>query len=209
MNKGHLYVISGFSGAGKGTVVKSLIDRIPDVALSVSATTRTPRQGEYYGKHYYFLDKHVFEDMITKNELYEYAVYLDNYYGTPKKFVQEQLSEGFDVILEIEMQGALQVKQAEPDAILIFIIPPRVETLRRRLLNRNTETLDVIHKRLEKSSIEVDQMIHYNYIVENDKLEVCVEDIIAIMRAEKIKKADKQKIMNRFHQEFDNILKGE
>lgn len=209
MNKGHLYVISGFSGAGKGTVVKSLIDRHPEIALSISATTRTPRQGEFYGKHYYFLDKQVFEDMIAKDELYEYACYLDNYYGTPKKFVEEQLEAGIDVILEIEMQGALQVKKAAPEAILIFIIPPKVETLRRRLLNRNTETLDVINKRLEKSAIEVDQMVHYNYIVENDRLEVCVEDIIAIMRAEKIKKADKRVIMERFHQEFDKVLKGE
>ncbi len=208
-NKGKLYVISGFSGAGKGTVVKALIDRKPEVALSVSATTRMPRQGEVYGKHYYFLEKRVFEDMIAKEELYEYACYLGNYYGTPQKFVQEKLDEGIDVILEIEMQGALQVKKVAPEAVLIFIVPPKVEILKRRLLNRNTESLEVIEKRLQKSCSEVEQMIYYDYIVENNQLEVCVEDVIAIMRAEKIKLADKQQLMKRLHQEFDEILKGE
>lgn len=209
MNKGKLFVISGFSGAGKGTVVKALIDRKPEIALSVSATTRTPRQGEVYGKHYYFLERKVFEDMIANNELYEYACYLDNYYGTPQKFVNEKLEAGIDVILEIEMQGALQVKQVAPEAILIFIVPPKVEILKTRLLNRNTETMDIIHKRLEKSSNEVEQMVFYDYIVENNQLEVCVEDIIAIIRAERIRMSNKHEIMSRFNREFDLILKGE
>ncbi|MDO4766317.1 MAG: guanylate kinase [Eubacteriales bacterium] len=209
MNKGKLFVISGFSGAGKGTVVKALIDRKPEIALSVSATTRTPRQGEVYGKHYYFLERKVFEDMIANNELYEYACYLDNYYGTPQKFVNEKLEAGIDVILEIEMQGALQVKQVAPEAILIFIVPPKVEILKTRLLNRNTETMDIIHKRLEKSSNEVEQMVFYDYIVENNQLEVCVEDIIAIIRAERIRMTNKHEIMTRFNREFDLILKGE
>lgn len=207
--KGKLYVISGFSGAGKGTVVKALIDRKPEIAFSVSATTRTPRQGEVYGMHYYFLERKVFEHMIENNELYEYTTYLDNYYGTPQKFVNEKLDAGIDVILEIEMQGALQVKEAAPEAVLIFIVPPRVDILKTRLINRNTESMDVIQKRLEKSSNEVPQMIHYDYIVENNQLEVCVEDIIAIMRAEKIKLADKHKLMARLNQEFHEILKGE
>lgn len=209
MNKGKLFVISGFSGAGKGTVVKALIDRKPEIALSVSATTRTPRQGEVYGKHYYFLERKVFEDMIANNELYEYACYLDNYYGTPQKFVNEKLEAGIDVILEIEMQGALQVKQVAPEAILIFIVPPKVEILKTRLLNRNTETMDIIHKRLEKSSNEVEQMVFYDYIVENNQLEVCAEDIIAIIRAERIRMTNKHEIMTRFNREFDLILKGE
>lgn len=209
MTKGKLYVISGFSGAGKGTVVKALIDRKPEIALSVSATTRTPRQGEIYGKHYYFLEKKVFEDMIAKQDLYEYAAYLDNYYGTPKKFVEEKLDAGIDVILEIEMQGALQVKKMAPQAILIFIVPPKVEILKTRLLNRNTESMEIIDQRLQKSSAEVDQIIHYDYIVLNNQLEVCVEDIIAIMRAEKIRLANKNELMTRFHQEFEEILKGD
>lgn len=207
--KGKLYVISGFSGAGKGTVVKALIDRKPEVAFSVSATTRTPRQGEVYGKHYYFLERNVFEQMIENKELYEYTTYLDNYYGTPQKFVNEKLDAGIDVILEIEMQGALQVREAAPEAVLIFIVPPRVDILKTRLINRNTEPMEIIQKRLEKSSNEVPQMVHYDYIVENNQLEVCVEDIIAIMRAEKIKLADKHELMNRLNQEFSQILKGE
>ncbi len=209
VSKGKLYVISGFSGAGKGTVVKALIDRRPEIALSVSATTRTPRQGEVYGKHYYFLEKKVFEDMIAGDELYEYASYLGNYYGTPQKFVQEKLDAGIDVILEIEMQGALQVKQKAPEAVLIFIVPPRVEILKTRLLNRNTESMDIITRRLEKSCTEVGQMIYYDYIVENNQLEVCVEDVIAIMRAERIRQVDKHQLMERLHQEFNVILKGE
>lgn len=209
MSKGKLYVISGFSGAGKGTVVKALVDRKPEIAVSVSATTRLPRQGELYGKHYYFLERKVFEDMIANHELYEYTTYLDNYYGTPQKFVKEKLDAGIDVILEIEMQGALQVRQAAPEAILMFIVPPKVEILKTRLQNRNTETEDVIQKRLLKSSNEVDQMIFYDYIVVNNQLEVCVEDIIAIMRAEKIKQADKTEMMSRLHQEFNELLKGE
>lgn len=207
--KGKLYVISGFSGAGKGTVVKALIDRKPEIAFSVSATTRTPRQGEVYGKHYYFLERNVFEHMIENKELYEYTTYLDNYYGTPQKFVNEKLDAGIDVILEIEMQGALQVREAAPEAVLIFIVPPRVDILKTRLINRNTEPMEIIQKRLEKSSNEVPQMVHYDYIVENNQLEVCVEDIIAIMRAEKIKLADKHELMNRLNQEFSQILKGE
>lgn len=209
MNKGKLYVISGFSGAGKGTVVKALLDRRPEMVLSVSATTRTPRQGEINGKHYYFLEKKVFEEMIAGKELYEYASYLDNYYGTPRRFVQEKLDAGIDVILEIEMQGALQVKQRAPEAVLIFIAPPKAEVLKQRLFNRNTESVEVIERRLEKSAAEVAQMVHYDYIIENNQLESCVEDVIAVMRAEKIKQLDKRRFMEQLHQEFDVILKGE
>ncbi len=209
VNKGKLYVISGFSGAGKGTVIKALIDRRPEIALSVSATTRSPRQGEVYGRHYYFLEKKVFEDMIAGDELYEYASYLDNYYGTPRKFVQEKLDAGIDVILEIEMQGALQVKQRAPEAVLIFIIPPKVEILKTRLLNRNTESAEIIERRLKKSSAEVAQMVHYDYIIENNQLEVCVEDVIAVMRAERIRQVDKHRLMEHLCQEFSEILKGE
>ena len=146
--KGVLVVVSGFSGAGKGTVMKALLEKYDNYALSVSATTRSPRPGEENGREYFFLTESQFEDMIRNDELIEHARYVDHYYGTPRKYVEDKMAAGKDVILEIEIQGALNVKRQYPDAILIFVVPPTAAELKRRLVSRGTETEEVIASRL-------------------------------------------------------------
>ena len=138
MERGMLVVVSGFSGAGKGTIMKRITEKYDNYALSISATTRSPREGEEEGKSYFFVSKARFEEMIDKDELVEYAKYVDNYYGTPRKFVEDCLNRGKDVILEIEIQGALKIKKKYPGSLLIFMTPPSAEELRSRLIGRNT-----------------------------------------------------------------------
>ncbi|MCR1918198.1 guanylate kinase [Frisingicoccus caecimuris] len=188
--KGILAVISGFSGAGKGTLVKELLTRHEqEYCLSISATTRIPREGEVDGQHYFFLDKSVFEQRIQEERFLEHACYVDNYYGTPKDFVFNKLSQGISVILEIEMQGALKVKERYPETVLIFVTPPTAEELEARLRGRGTETEEVILSRLSRASEEVTYMDKYDYIVlnENGKVVECAEDIHQIIEAEKRK----------------------
>ncbi len=180
MNKGALFIISGPSGTGKGTVCKELIAR-GDVFLSVSATTRDRRAGEIDGETYHFTDKAGFEKMIAAGEMLEWACYNGNYYGTPKAAVEKMLSEGRNVILEIEPQGALAVKEKMPEAVLIFVIPPSVEVLKGRLLDRGRESEEEIFERLAAAVWELEQAEKYNYIVENDALSDCVDEISAIM----------------------------
>ena len=151
-NQGVLAVISGFSGAGKGTLMKELMKRYEETyALSVSATTRNPREGEVDGREYFFKTTEEFEKMIAKEELIEYARYVENYYGTPRTYVEQQLEAGKDVILEIEIQGALKVKERFPDTLLLFVTPPSAKELRRRLVGRGTETMEVIESRLARA----------------------------------------------------------
>ena len=153
--KGILIVVSGFSGSGKGTLMKELLTRYPDTyALSISATTRLPREGEVDGREYFFVSKDEFEKMIAKGELIEYAKYVENYYGTPRDYVEKKLDEGKDVILEIEIQGALNVKKMFPDTLLLFVTPPSAEELRKRLVGRGTETMDVIESRMDRACEE-------------------------------------------------------
>lgn len=180
---GVLTVISGFSGAGKGTIMKELVQKYP-YFLSISATTRKPRTGEADGREYFFHTREEFEQMIKDNELIEWAEYVGNYYGTPKKAVEQQLSEGKDVILEIEMQGGLHVKEQFPDALLIFLTPPSVEELKQRLYGRGTETQEEIKKRLNHAEEEASYMQHYDYIVVNDVLEDAVKQIHTIITNE-------------------------
>lgn len=182
--KGCLTIISGFSGAGKGTVVKELMRRYDCYALSISATTRSPRDGEVDGREYFFKTKEEFEEMIEQDALYEHALYVSNYYGTPKAYVQEQLSAGKDVILEIEVQGALTVKEKNPEAILIFITPPSAKELRRRLIGRGTETMDVIEDRMRRAAQEAVYMKDYDYLILNDQLDLCVEEIHQLIQRE-------------------------
>ena len=153
--KGCLVIISGFSGAGKGTVVKALMERFDCYALSISATTRQPRPGEENGREYFFKTKEEFEELIRQDALYEYAQYVSNYYGTPKAYVEEQLEAGKDVILEIEVQGALKVKEKNPDALLLFVTPPSAQELKRRLEGRGTETPEVIEERMARAAQEI------------------------------------------------------
>ncbi len=183
MRKGILIVVSGFSGAGKGTLMKKLVQEYDDYALSISATTRDPRPGEENGREYFFLKKEEFKQKIAENGLIEYARYCDNYYGTPRAYVEKQLADGKDVILEIEIQGALKVRKQYPDALLLFVMPPGAEELRRRLEGRGTETQDVIDKRMHRAREEAESIEEYEYIVVNDDLETCVRELHAIIKA--------------------------
>jgi len=178
MNRqGILVVVSGFSGAGKGTLMKELLKRYDNYALSISATTRAPREGETDGKEYFFVTKEQFEKMRDERKLIEYAQYVNNYYGTPKEYVEQKMAEGKDVILEIEIQGALKVKKRFPDALLLFVTPPSAEELRRRLVGRGTETLEVINARLARAAEEASGMEAYDYLLINDDLDRCVEEM--------------------------------
>lgn len=177
MSRGILVVVSGFSGSGKGTVMKRLMEKYDNYALSVSVTTRNPRPGEKDGEAYFFRTKEEFEQLIREDGLIEYAQYVENYYGTPRKYVEEQLAAGKDVILEIEIQGALKVKKRFPDALLLFVTPPSAEELRRRLVGRGTETLEVINARLARAAEEASGMEAYDYLLINDDLDRCVEEM--------------------------------
>ena len=176
-HQGILVVVSGFSGAGKGTLMKELLKRYDNYALSISATTRAPREGETDGKEYFFVTKEQFEKMRDERKLVEYAQYVNNYYGTPKEYVEQKMAEGNDVIREIEIQGALKVKKRFPDALLLFVTPPSAEELRRRLVGRGTETLEVINARLARAAEEASGMEAYDYLLINDDLDRCVEEM--------------------------------
>ena len=176
-HQGILVVVSGFSGAGKGTLMKELLKRYDNYALSISATTRAPREGETDGKEYFFVTKEQFEKMRDERKLIEYAQDVNNYYGTPKEYVEQKMAEGKDVILEIEIQGALKVKKRFPDALLLFVTPPSAEELRRRLVGRGTETLEVINARLARAAEEASGMEAYDYLLINDDLDRCVEEM--------------------------------
>ena len=208
-DKGLLLVISGFSGAGKGTVVKRLLEQHNDYALSISATTRSPREGEQDGREYFFKSKEEFEKMIEASELIEYARYVDNYYGTPKAYVEEQLKEGKNVILEIEIQGALNIKSMFPDAVLLFIMPPSAKELERRLVGRGTEDEATIRARLSRASEEAQGVENYNYIVINDDVDSCVETKDAIDESERRQAANNINLINNIKEELKAYSKGE
>lgn len=203
--KGLLLVVSGPSGAGKGTICKVLMDRNKDIKLSVSATTRQPRNGEVEGENYYFLTHEKFNDMISKNEFLEYASTYSNFYGTPKGPVMESLEKGQDVVLEIEMQGARQVKQIYPEAILIFVLPPTLNELQSRLSSRGTETEEQMQERLSCAFEEIKQIKDYNYFIFNEtnkEVEAAIE-IENIISAEKNKSARyEEDIIRKFKEEL-------
>ena len=181
--KGIIIVVSGFSGAGKGTLMKELTKKYDNYALSVSATTRNPRPGEVNGREYFFVSNEEFEKLIKENGLIEHAGYVDHYYGTPRKFVEDKLSQGIDVILEIEIQGALQIREQYPDAVLLFVMPPSVAELEKRLRGRGTETEEVILQRLKRAKEESVGIEKYDYLVINDDLEKCTERLHSIREA--------------------------
>ncbi|MBQ6733485.1 MAG: guanylate kinase [Lachnospiraceae bacterium] len=180
--KGLLIVLSGFSGAGKGTLIRKLMEAHDHYVLSVSMTTRSPREGEQEGREYFFTDEAHFTEMIDRNGFLEHAVYSGNHYGTPRAFVEEQLTAGKDVLLEIEVQGALQVKERFPEALLIYVVTPTVAELRRRLEGRGTESAEAIARRLKRAADESDTLASYEYIVINDDVTRCAEEIHGIVQ---------------------------
>jgi len=200
-NKGFLIVISGFSGVGKGTVVKRLVEDYK-YSLSVSATTRAPREGEVDGKDYYFKSVSDFQNLIDYNGFIEWAQYVDNYYGTPRKFVEEEMKAGHDVILEIEVQGAMHIKEQYPDALLIFVTAPSADVLRDRLKGRGTDSDEVIAKRLRRAKDEADDIDVYDYIVVNDDLEECVKAVNSVIVANKCKKQNNIKFIEDIKQQL-------
>lgn len=209
-SRGILIVFSGFSGSGKGTVMNELMRRYEAYyALSISATTRTPRATEQEGREYFFKTKKEFEKMIEKNELIEYALYVGNYYGTPRSYVEEQLKAGKDVILEIEIQGALKVKELFPDTLLLFVTAPNAAVLKDRLSRRGTEEPQVIQERLIKAYEESAQASSYDYLIVNDKLDACVETVHSIIQNEHCKVSRNQGFLNQINQELYSFVKGE
>ncbi|WP_029233367.1 guanylate kinase [Butyrivibrio sp. VCB2006] len=181
--KGIIIVVSGFSGAGKGTIMKALTAKYDQYALSISATTRDPRPGEQNGREYFFVSNEEFEKLIAEDGLIEHAGYVNHYYGTPRKFVEDKLKAGIDVILEIEIQGALQVKKQYPEAVLLFVMPPSAAELEKRLRGRGTESDEVIRQRLSRAVEESVGIENYDYIVINDILDDAVERVHGIITA--------------------------
>lgn len=186
--KGLLFIISGPAGSGKGTIV-SRVRELAEFDFSVSATTRAPRPGEIDGVHYHFIDRARFEEMIRNDELLEHAEYVGNYYGTPRKPVEETLAEGKNIILDIEVQGAMQVKAKMPEAIMIFVLPPDFKTLLGRIRGRGTESEEVISLRMQKARLEISLFDHYDYVVVNREgaVEDAAQEVLSILRAERLK----------------------
>nr|WP_296485582.1 guanylate kinase [uncultured Acetatifactor sp.] len=206
--KGILIVISGFSGAGKGTLVRELLKKYDEYVLSISMTTRTPRPGEQEGVEYFFTDREHFEETIERDGLVEYAQYCGNYYGTPRAYVEEQLAAGRNVILEIEIQGALKVRKEYPECLLIFVTPPSAEELERRLVGRGTESREVIQKRLSRAVEESEGVEAYDYIVVNDRLEECVEEIHCLVDAARRAPVRRNEFIQGIREELFSIAKG-
>ncbi|MDD6442379.1 MAG: guanylate kinase [bacterium] len=204
-NRGILIVVSGFSGAGKGTLMKRLLETYDNYALSVSATTRSPRPGEIDGKEYFFKSVDEFEKMIAQDELIEYAKYVNNYYGTPKDYVMQQLEAGKDVILEIEIQGALKVREKYPDTLLLFVTPPSAKELKERLVGRGTETMDVIESRMKRAVEESEGVEAYDYLIINDDLETCVKEMHHVIQSEHNKVSRCNAMIEQIRKELQEI----
>ncbi len=203
LEKGQLIVISGFAGTGKGTLVKLLTSRYEkEYILSVSATTRKPRGTEREGIEYFFKTVEEFEEMIAKDELLEYAKFVDNYYGTPASFVKEWREAGKNVILEIEIQGALKIKEKYKDTLLIFVVPPSAAELKNRLVKRGTETEEVINKRLRRAGEESEGIEQYDYVLVNDDLEECVETLHQVISAASHSTRVQGELIERLRQEL-------
>ena len=203
--QGILVVVSGFSGAGKGTLMKELLKRYDNYALSVSATTRQPREGEKDGEDYFFVNREYFQQMIEEGRLVEYAQYVNHYYGTPRDYVEKKMAEGKDVILEIEIQGARKVKKRFPDALLIFVTPPSAGELRRRLVGRGTETIEVINARLRRAAEEASGMEAYDYLLINDEIDACVEQMHQLITLQHSKTCYHLDFLSRMREELYHL----
>ncbi len=207
--RGILVVVSGFSGAGKGTLMKNLLKTYDNYALSISMTTRQPREGEKEGREYFFVSEEMFKEKAGQEGLIEYACYCGNYYGTPREYVETQLEMGKDVLLEIEIQGALKVKKKFPAALLFFVMPPSAEQLKKRLAGRGTETPEVIEKRLCRAVEEAEGIENYDYIVINDDLEMCTKELHSIIKAAHNAVARNETWIENMRQELNVLVKGE
>ena len=204
MGKGLLIALSGLSGTGKGTIMKKVMEESPgQYALSVSATTRAPREGERDGVEYFFQTKEEFETLILEDRLIEYAEYVGNYYGTPKDYVYQQMDAGKDIFLEIEVQGALQVKKKFPETVLIFVVPPSIAELRRRLYERGTENEQTIQKRLSRAAQELELAKQYDYILKNENLDRAVAELKEILRAEHDKTMYNRNVLDQLKDELE------
>ena len=206
-SKGILVVLSGFSGAGKGTVVKRLMESYDTYALSISATTRQPRVGEEEGKSYFFKTVEEFEKMIEEDKLLEYANYVGNYYGTLADYVNNMLKSGKNVLLEIEIQGAMKIKEKNPDAVLVFLTPPTADELKNRLTNRGTEDLATVEKRLSRAGEESNGIENYDYILVNDDLDTCVKEFNEIVVSEKKKTFRNREFISEIQNEVSKFKK--
>ena len=201
--KGLLLVVTGPSGAGKGTICKALLNKNDQIKLSVSATTRKPRNGEVHGVNYFFIEKEEFTRMLENGEFLEHAQIYDNFYGTPKAAIIECLEKGQDVILEIEMQGARQIKEVYPEGVFIFVLPPSLEELKSRIVGRGTETQEEIEKRFSCAFEEINQIVNYDYFIVNEDIEKSVNDVEAIILSEKNKVTRyKNNIIDKFKEEL-------
>ena len=200
MNKGGIFIISGPSGSGKDTLLVELFKKRPDIAFSISSITRPMRVGEKESEKYNFISREKFEQMLKDDLLLEYNVYADNYYGTPKLPVIEASQKGTDMMIEVDVNGAEQIREKLPEAVSIFIMPPSYKELRRRLSGRGTETEDVINKRMEIAISEIERASEYDYIIVNDNLEIAVEDLISVITNSRL-------ILNRQKHIIDEVLK--
>ena len=206
--KGILTVVSGFAGAGKGTIMNKLITGYEGYALSVSATSRSPRPGEEEGVNYFFKTREGFEEMIKNDAFLEYAEYVGNYYGTPREFVEKKLEEGKNVLLEIEIQGAMQVKKRFPEALLVFVMPPSAEILKERLTNRGTETPEVIAKRLMRAESESEGIENYDFIIINDDIDKCTDLLHNIILAAAYKPSAQKDFIEKVRQDLKEMNSG-
>lgn len=197
MQKGLLIVVSSPSGGGKGTILKALFERNSNLKMSVSATTRAPRPGEQNGVHYYFISKEEFQQNVDNNAMLEYAQYCGNYYGTPKAPIEAWLNAGYDVVLEIEVQGGRQIKAVAPDCVSLFILPPSLEVLEQRLRGRGTEANEIIERRLAEAKNEISALPDYDYVILNDTVNQAVLDIETIITAEKLRVSRDKNIVER------------
>ncbi len=202
---GILAVVSGFSGAGKGTLMKELLSRYDNYSLSISATTRQPREGEVHGREYFFVTEEKFLEMIDENKLIEYTRYVNHYYGTPSEYVLNQMKAGRDVILEIEIQGALNIKKRFPDALLLFVVPPSAAELKRRLMGRGTESPEVIEARLRRAVEEAEGVDQYDYLLINDDLDRCVEETHRLIQAQHSRVSNNKEFIRRIQDELNHI----
>ena len=202
MKKGRLIVISGFSGAGKGTVVKEVVRKY-GYSLSVSATTRAPREGEVDGKDYHFKTVEEFKNLIDYNGFVEWTQYVDNYYGTPRKYLEEEIAAGKDVILEIEVKGAMNIRSQYPDSVLMFITTQNVDVLRERLGKRGTEDDEIINKRIKRACEESKFMGEYDFVVVNDDIDECVDTVHSIIISQKCRKEENEELIESIQKDFE------